>query len=472
MTTLQNRVMENRPSTLDGRTHGAPMTPFAGSERQVRTVGLHKFVLYPDGHRGPIEPETNPLKRDLVVSEMARRNPSLFRWLHNRRATIGKQLEAKNMPAHFADDPRDPRILGYDRSYYDALGVITQEATSVTWAASGSGSIPLSRNRVITAIALSVDPLVTTVTTGTTAEVQDSVDRLLSGFAIVGGPTYMTLAGTPAYLKHWGNLNKVVWPSVVRQEVVTTVSANNKSTWEWYMPFGVFDDLDPFDASSGIPAEDETSLNANLTFAANSLLGTTGANVQVTTATTLYIMDFGVQGMPPAYRARMPIPDFRYDSNTAPTSTTQFNLLTQRYLKRTTLLNLAANGSNNEARNDSNITSLSVIFNKPTLTKLIDTVNWMSLANGMQPTNRLEPTVDKDGTNTTVGRSLAGVLVIDWRKLTHNPWGLNLYPFQLGDVLLSLAMGTTTGSVHLLHEYYALPDTTVAQGWPAYVPLT
>jgi hypothetical protein len=52
-------------------------------------------------------------------------------------------------------------------------------------------------------------------------------------------------------------------------------------------------------------------------------------------------------------------------------------------------------------------------------------------------------------------------MVIDWRKLTGNPYGLDLYrdaqgdTIQVGDVQYIWTMGATDGQINIYHEYYA-----------------
>lgn len=387
---------------------------------------------------------------------------------HHRQRMVTKHKGVLDLP-HYKFDPRDPRILGYDKQLYDALGIITQESDILDYASSGIDSANLSRNRLITAIGLVADPYQHDNTTATITPVEDAADKVISGLSIAGGPTYFSLSSTLLFLKALSAMNKAHYPAIAHENLPTAVANDQTSRQAWWLPFGVLNDLDPFDASAGIPAEDETSLLLQATFGANNIIAATAADGTMDTATDIYVVTFGVQGMPPAYRNRLPIPDFRHDHFTAPTSTTTLSLLTQRCLKRTTIVNLAVAASNNEPRNDSNMTDISLVFNKPTRTTLMDRMRWQVAKSMMTATNH-SPVANRDGTVAVSGSEQTGVVEIDWRKLTHNPFGLNLYPFQMGDVQIVFTLGTTTGSLHIFNEYYALPDPTVYLGWPAFRP--
>lgn len=376
-----------------------------------------------------------------------------------------------NPQLSLADDPRDPVGIGYDQQVHAGLAAITEEADSLVYSSGGTDSVALSNNRVITAITITADPYRHDVTTGTITVVQDAMDKILSGLNIVGGPTYFSLNNTLTFLKALGNLNKLIYPGLGREDLATGVGADNDSFDAWHIPFGALSDNDPFDILAGIPAEDETSLNLLATFGANNIIAVTAADGTVDTATRLRVLTYGVQGLSREYRARLPIPDFRHDHQSAPTTNTRFDFVTSRYLKRTTILNLAVAASNNEARNDSNITDVSVVFEKPTRTTLFDRIRWRTFKNAQQVWSGPGTQIDKDGSAAVAPGGLVGIAVIDWRDYTHNPYGLNLYPFSDRDVHLDLTMGTTTGSVHLFNEYYAFPDPSVAQNWPPRQPL-
>ena len=296
------------------------------------------------------------------------------------------------------------------------------------------------------------------------------MDKVISALQLQGKLTYFSLSSTLSFLKALSAMNKTVYgSSLAHQDLVLTVSNDNQSRQAWFIPFGALNDYDPFDITAGIPAEDETSLVLSATFGANNLIAETAANGTVDAASNIYVVSFGVQGMSREYRSRMPIPDFRHDHVQAPNATTTFNLQVGRYLKRTTILNLAVAANNNEPRNDSNLTNATVRFKRPTDSRLFDRIRWQVFKSLQSAWFRL-PDVDRSGTAAIITEPLAGVTVIDWRRLTKNPYGLNLYPFQNGDVELTFELGVTTGSIHLYNEYYALPDPTVAEDWPAFRP--
>ena len=73
--------------------------------------------------------------------------------------------------------------------------------------------------------------------------------------------------------------------------------------------------------------------------------------------------------------------------------------------------------------------------------------------------------VDKNGAAAVIATGLPGVTVIDWRAWTGNPFGLNLYGYQDGDVQLNFTMVTTTGAIALFNEYYSLPAPGIANRW-------
>lgn len=376
-----------------------------------------------------------------------------------------KELTAPNKPCFDPNDPRDPVSIGYDQQPHAGLAAITQEAQQLNYVSGGTDSVALSTNRLITGFQITADPYQHDVTTATIVAVQDAMDKILSGLNIVGGPTYFSLNNTLTFLKALGNLNKLVYPGLGREDLATAVAANNQSFDGWHIGFGPWSDHDPFDIMAGIPAEDETTLNLLATFGANNIIAVVAADGTVDVATTLYITTYGVQGLDRAYRARLPIPDYRHDHESAPSANTRFDFTTSRYLKRTTILNLGVAASNNEPRNDGNITDVSVVFEKPTRTTLFDRIRWRTFKNNQQLWSGPGTQIDKNGTAAIVSGGLAGVAVIDWRDYTHNPFGLNLYPFRDGDVHLDLTMGVTTGSVHLFHEYYAMPDPAVGRLW-------
>lgn len=371
----------------------------------------------------------------------------------------------KKAPAPQIIDPTDPLVLGYDRQLYNGGAIVTQETDNLDYATAGTDSIDLSKDRVITGIMLVADPYRHDVSTAAITVVQDAVDKVLSGLTIAGGPTYFQLSSTLAFLKALSAMNKLVYGgTITHEDLATAVGGDNDSIQGWYIPFGILNDFDPFDASAGIPAEDENSLVLRATFGANNLIAETAANGTVDAATDLFALTYGVQGLPSSYRQRLPIPDFRHDHITSPETNSRFNLEPNRYLKRTTILNLAVAANNNEPRNDGNITDITVEFTKPTLTRLVDQVRWEVFKQGLQFAYRgIE--VDRDGSAAISTSGLDGVAVIDWRRWTHNPFGLNLYGISRGDVALRLTMGTTTGSIHIFNEYYSLPDPSVADLW-------
>lgn len=358
----------------------------------------------------------------------------------------------------------DPVGVGYDGRIYKTAGVLTQEADSLAYASGGAANVNLSRNRVITGIALVADPYRHDVTTATQVTVQDAVDKLMSGLNIAGGPTYFSQNSTTFFMKPLGNLQKLIRPGMEHDDLATGVGADNDSYQAWHLGFGAFDDMNPFDFSAGIPAQDETSLILSTTFATSQLIATVAANGTIDAATRVYVLTYGVQGLPPRYRRFMPIPDFRHNYIDAPTTNTSFNLLTGRRLKRTTIINLAVAANNNNDRDDANITDISLQITKPTDTRVFDLVRWRSFRGAMTAwyagTN-----VDKDGSAAVLATGLPGIAVIDWRRWTGNPYGLNLYGFQDGDVQLNFTMGTTTGAIALFNEYYSLPAPRVAEMW-------
>lgn len=368
-------------------------------------------------------------------------------------------------------DPRDPFCVGYDRQTYNGLAGITQVSETLDFAASGSDSVPLPRDRLITALTLVADPAQFDGDGANTPTiVQDAQDKLIQSLSVVGGPTYVSInGGATAYLKALGNLNKLVYPGMRRADLPTGTGADQQVRFGWHMNFGALNDFDPFDITAGIPAEMENTLKAEVTFAANNIVAATAAHLTIDTATDIYAVVWGVQGLPKSYLGRLPIPEIVMDSKTSPTTTTTFNIKTGRFLKRTTVLNLAAAASNNAARNDSNLTDISLIFTKPTRSPLLDRVRW-HVARSMFSHWERGVVNDEDGASAVAPDKLVGVLTIDWRRLTKNPYGLNLLPFSSEDVQLEFTVGTTTGSIWLLHEYYVLPDPSVAEGWPPYRP--
>lgn len=371
--------------------------------------------------------------------------------------------------AQFVDDPRDPVGIGYDRQIHAGLAAITQETQLLDYASAGQDSVELSRDRVITALMLVADPYQHDVTTATIVAVQDAVDKVISALSIAGKLTYFNLSSSLLFLKAISLQNKAVYgSSLPHEDLGLTVAADYQSRQAWFLPFGAMNDFDPYDITAGIPAEDEVSLILSATFGANNLIAETAANGTVDPATNIYVVSFGVQGLSKVYRNRLPIPDFRHDHITAPTSATTFRLQTGRYLKRTTIVNLAVAANNNEPRNDSNLDNVTIRFKRPTDTQLLSRIRWHVAKSLFSPYASRMPDVDRSGTAAIITIPFVGGLVIDWRRLTKNPYGLNLYPFQEGDVELTLELNTTTGSVHLYNEYYSMPDPSVGEDWPPF----
>jgi len=371
--------------------------------------------------------------------------------------------------AHLVDDPRDPVGIGYDRQIHAGLAALTQEVDVLDYASAGQDSVNLSRDRVITALMLVADPYQHDVTTAAITAVEDAVDKVISALSIAGKLTYLNLSSTDLFLKGISLQNKAVYgSSLPHQDLATAVAADNLSRQAWFIPLGAMNDFDPFDITAGIPAEDEVSLILSATFGANNIIAAVAANGTVDPATNIYVVTYGVQGLSKTYRNRLPVPDFRFDHITSPSSTTTFNLQTGRYLKRTTLVNLAVLATNNQPRNDSNLDNLSMRFKRPTDTFLLNRVRWHLTKALFSPYASRMPDVNRDGAAAIITEPFVGGLVIDWRRLTKNPYGLNLYPFQEGDVQLSVELNDTTGTVHLYNEYYSMPDPSVGEDWPPF----
>lgn len=365
--------------------------------------------------------------------------------------------------ADWLKDELDPKIRGYDDQLYLAAGEIVQERDVLDYSSGGSDSVELSQKGIITAIALIADPLRHDVTTATLVVVQDAMDKIIQGINISGGPTYFSLNNAPLFMKGIGALNKKLY-NLTRADLATGVGADNDSIQSWFIPFGVFSDHDPFDASAGIPAVDETTMEMDVNFATNQLIGTVAANGTIDDNTDIYVVTYNVIGLPAEYRRRLPIPDFRFDHIASPTTNSRLDFQVGRVLKRTTIINLAVAANNNEDRNDSNITSVSVTDEHGVTTKILDTVRWEVLKGMFSPFNN-GLSIDRNGASAILPGGLVGVAVIDWRQMTHNPFGLNLYNRQPRDVHLDLVMGTTTGSIHFYNEYYSLPDRSVYDFW-------
>ena len=363
------------------------------------------------------------------------------------------------------DDPRDPVGIGWDREIHRGLAAVTQETDVLDYASGGSDAVALSRDRLITGLALVADPWRHDVTTGTITPVQDAADKVISALSIAGGATYFNLSSTLLFLKGLSAMNKAVYgSSIPHEDLATGVGADNDSRQAWYLPFGAWNDKDKYDITAGIPAERETTLALTATFATNQLIAETAADGTIDAATDIYVVTFGVQGLSASYLANVPRPDYRHDHVQTPTSTTTIALQVGRFLKRTTIINLAVAANNNEARNDSNINVITIRFKKPTTTVLIERMRWRVAQSALSPFNHF-PGVDRDGAAAIFTAPMAGVLVIDWRNFSKNTYGLNLYPFQSGDVELELELSVTTGSLHFFHEYYAFPDPSIAEAW-------
>lgn len=366
----------------------------------------------------------------------------------------------------------DPRCLGYDGKQYDMGGILSQPSDVLDYVSGGSDTIGLPTDRLITAIMLVADPYRHDVTTAPITVVEDAADKLLSGLNISSSKgTYVQLSSTTLFMKAISAMNKLVYGNIMHEDLATGIGADNDSRQAWYFHFGVLNDYDPFDISAGIPAQLVEALNINATFGTNQLIAVTAANGAIDGNTDVYAVVWGVQGLEgvPGYLENLPTPEFTHDHITLVTTNSEFELVAGRYLKRTTLVNLAVNAGNNDPRNDSNITDLTVEFSKPTLTKLIDQMRWHLIKGAFQPYYR-GGSVDRDGGMAVASAGLTGVLVIDWRRITKNPYGLPTTALSRGDAKIKLVMGTTTGSLHVFNEYYNVPNPKDAERWAAFRP--
>ncbi len=369
----------------------------------------------------------------------------------------------------------DPRSLGYDLRLHDGEMQAVVPSDVLDYASAGQDSIVLPRDALITAIDLSADPYRDDVTTATITVVQDAVDKVISALSIAGGPTYFSLNSTLCFLKALANLNKVVYGGGVVHEDIATAVANDVDSYQaWRLQFGALSDYNPLDITAGIPAALLTSLNLNATFGANNLIATTAANGTIDTNTDIYAMVYGVQGLPGEYLQKIPKVNFYHDHITTVTANTDFRLPAGKgnWLKRMTILNLAVNASNNEPRNDSNITSLDLSLRKGATSKVFDTIRWRIFKNMASAWGGRGPENDRDGSVAVMGSALDGVAVVDFRKLTGNPFGMNLDAYGRDETLLRLAMATTTGSVHVFWEQYTLEEQVsrmVAERWPGFM---
>jgi len=366
----------------------------------------------------------------------------------------------------------DPRCLGYDGQQYDMGGVISQASDVLDYASGGSDTIQLPTDRLITAIMLVADPYRHGVTTAAITAVEDAADKLLSGLNISSSKgTYVQLSSTLLFMKAISAMNKLVYGNIMHEDLATAVAVDNDSRQAWYFHFGVLNDYDHFDISAGIPAQLVEALNINGTFGASQLIAAVAANGAIDPNTDVYAVVFGVQGLEqvPGYLENLPTPEFTHDHITSVTSNSEFEIVAGRWLKRSTIVNLAVAGSNNEARNDSNIIDLTLEFSKPTLTKLIDQMRWQLAKAAFQPGYR-GGSLDRDGGMAVASAGLPGVLMIDWRTITKNPYGLPTTALSRGDAKIKLVMGTTDGSLHVFNEYYNVPNPKDAERWAAFRP--
>ncbi len=375
---------------------------------------------------------------------------------------------AKNWPDFHGQPDRlapvdglDPSVIGFDGQLYQGVASMQYQTGGLTYVASGNVGLAngLPRNTFITEIMLTADPF-DTIGDGTNAAtiVEDAQDKLLQGLTIAGGPTYYSHNNLILAGKHLGNLNKYLYSgAIVRDNISTSSSATAVSNYEsWRLHFGALNDYMPFDISAGIPAELETTLNLSILFPSTSLLATTSTYKVLQTTTIVRVLVIGVNGMPAQYLQDCPIPDFRTDIISSPVTNQTLSLLGGRFLKRTTIVNMAANASNNSARNDSNLTDMSITLLKPTTIKVLDTVRIQTLKALLQAHGGRWSAVDANGTIAVAAAGHVGVYVIDWRKITGNPYGLDLTNFSNTDAQLGWTVGTTTGQINAYHEYYAV----------------
>lgn len=379
--------------------------------------------------------------------------------------TMSAPIKGEGLPPGFID----PRCVGYDGNTYDLEAIIEQASDNLDYVASSTGRIKLPNNMLLTSMMIVADPFQHDVTTATIVAVQDAVDRLISGLSVTGSGSFFQLSNTLSYMKAISALNKHVYGGAIPHgDLGLTVGADWQSVQAWVINFGL-DDHDMFDIRAGIPAEDETNLFLNATFGADDVIAVAAANGTIDVATDVYVILFGVVGTSKAYRARMPKPDFVHQHISSVATDSAMSLQGGRFLKRSTILNLGVAASNNEPRNDSNITDFTIEFTKPKRSQLINQMRW-NLVKSMSQLRGRGFGVDRAGTAAINTEGLDGVAVIDWQAITKNPYGLDLTNFETGDVKYLFNMGTTTGSIHAYHEYYNLPDPSVAAGWPAFRP--
>lgn len=360
----------------------------------------------------------------------------------------------------------DPSVIGYDRKVYSTgkdgiLGAVEYQPSALTFAASAAASIQLTNGIFVTEILIQADHTTQGDGTNIATIVEDAQDKLLQALSIVGQKTYYAHSDSKTYMKVLGNLCKQIYPGLPRQDISTSSAASDHIAYQaWKLHFGALNDRNPFDITAGIKAQ--ANLNMNVTFSAANVQAATAAHNILQTTTKVYVVVIGVSGLPKAYMDNAPYPDFRTDIYAAPTTTTNINLLGGRFLKRSTILSQAVAASNNNPRSDSNLSTFAVKMSLQGTRKFLDSARWNTAKAFFAGMEARAGAVDPNGLVAVMSNGLTGVLTIDWRKLTGNIYGLDLLDAQDNQVQYEIGVGTTTGQLSALHEYYDGSDIAKA----------
>lgn len=331
--------------------------------------------------------------------------------------------------------------------------VFDQISESHVFSASATVSKDLPRDRVITEILLHGKMVYDTGTAVTEAE--DALIRMMGGLQIVGsrGQTFADIADLRLlyYLAHQlkaGALRTDAFDDTTSQSDVTKYVAIP-------LHFGV-NWADRFDPSAGIPAEFGMSeLKAKMVYPANSV-GGTGVTTDATTA--VYMAVAGLQGGAQQHvRMKPKITQSDYSPGATYSNLGyKANLPTGAFLRYSLIMNLDSSGN----RNDTYITEIALEVPKLQAAKPFK-LDWQvaKSAFGRAPV--------QGGNTPTSGGGIfpAGIILIDWKDLIDpskagmiDPraftYGFDLRNVEDGDLRLAFTVGTSGGTIKILHVQY------------------
>ena len=347
------------------------------------------------------------------------------------------------MAAPVAPPPRV--VLGNQRR------IDTEEVDTHTYAASGTDEVTLPRDRVISEITLDYNVVYDT-TTGLTAN-EDAIARALNAWTVIGSATRNFLTINDMRLLQFQNWLTRGGAVPLTALDVTESQANLSNRGQLVYHPGL-NPMDPFDLSGVVPAEDINSLVSQLSWPANTVLGT---SLTIDTATVATMGLRGVQGRKGLQHA---IAEFaQQDLSLTATSSdlgTTIDVPVGRFIRAVTIM-VVTSGN---ARTNANVTEVGLILPKRANERPFE-LSW----NAFIHRSRMQSgyAVVPGNTPAVAGTvpAIVGVGRLDFSQLVdreaspnHHPYGLDLRTADEGDVRLAFTVGVGSGTIKLLWEQY------------------